>query len=353
MRCAVLLLLFVALVVADPQFDKFLAKYGKSYSGQEYLRRQKIYHSNIRRAERLNAINDVFGETMFSDLTEEEFKATYLLDPMPSAYYATSCLIEPDYLPNPMATPDSWDWTNEALTGKPHVVLPVKDQGSCGSCWAFSTVQAIEGQIGMLGLYDQIGDSLSPKYITDCSKGCTTEIYLKRNLTVCNDGCNGGWPWSAFDDLATVSSPTHIGGVPTETSYPYSAISISCKPTTGKTVSIGGYVCVTTSDMDYGVNEGVMADYLFAAGPLSITLNANYFNSYRGGIMNIASCTGGVLNHAVLLVGFGVENGTPYWRVKNSWGTSWGEAGYIRIYRGNGMCGINEGVSYPVTPIIA
>ncbi|KAH3744011.1 papain family cysteine protease [Pelomyxa schiedti] len=343
---AILVLLLVCVVVADQQFDRFLEKYGKQYEGAEYVHRMKIYRSNLRKAGHLNLENNVFGETKFSDLTDEEFRSQYLMPGAPSDYLAKSCLILPDYLPTPgpATRADEFDWSTN-----PNVVTAVKNQGSCGSCWAFSTAQAVEGQVGQMSGFAGWGtDSLSPAYVTACSKGCTSEIYEKRNTTVCNGGCNGGWPWTAFSDLSNSAIETYIKGLPMESALPYDIKDVATCPTSlALKYSITGYACLTQSTDTKAYDETTLLNYLTTVGPLSIALNANYFNAYTGGVMNIAKCTGEVLNHAVLLVGYGTDGTTPYWKVKNSWGADWGEKGYIRIYRGSDMCGIAEAISYP------
>jgi len=173
---------------------------------------------------------------------------------------------------------------------------------------------------------------------------------MKRNTSVCNGGCNGGWPWTAFDDLASKASPTHIGGIPYESTDPYNVQDeYTCKPTTGKTWSITGYSCVTQDTDTTAYDETKLMTILSTYGPLSIALNANYFSYYTGGVMDIAGCVGGALNHAVLMVGYGTDasSGKDFWKIKNSWGAAWGEAGYIRIVRNKDMCGLAEAISYP------
>jgi C1A family cysteine protease len=335
------LALFIAAAVAisieeaRPQFAEFVAKYHKSYKGVEYENRLKIFVENLEIAEQRNKQDTArHGVTMFSDLTQKEFAATHLMAPQPAAALAVACLRKGVYAVhhNYSAHPASWDWRNTA-----GVVSAVYDQGQCGSCWAFSTIQNLEG---IRGVANQAVPQLSAQYVVDCSKGCSSEMYNGANTTVCNGGCNGGWPWTAFNDIATNA----IGGVPDAASYPYRAVTQTCKGNGAGTtiVKISGYNCI---GLDQTNNEDEMADALYTDGPLSIALNADYFNSYTGGIMNPVYCPTAYLDHAVLLVGYGTENGQDYWIVKNSWGAAWGESGYCRMARGKGCCGINEAVS--------
>eukprot|EP00032_Breviata_anathema_P001509 JZ553036.1.p2 GENE.JZ553036.1~~JZ553036.1.p2 ORF type:complete len:204 (+),score=111.01 JZ553036.1:18-629(+) len=181
---------------------------------------------------------------------------------------------------------------------------------------------------------------LSPQWIVYCSKNCSSEMYNGKNITVCNQGCSGGWPWSAFQDIKRE-------GVPVWSDYPYTARAGTCKngPFTNK-AKIADFICVTRPD---GLSEEELAAALAKYGPLSIGVNANYFSSYKKGILDIANdrCQTHYVNHAVLLVGYGhddVEN-NDYWIIKNSWATTWGEEGYIRLVRGKNMCRITDAVS--------
>jgi len=128
----------------------------------------------------------------------------------------------------------------------------------------------------------------------------------------------------------------------TEAAYPYKAVQGACKynSTLGLTS--------TTTYTDVSSDETVIASVLAEVGPLAVAINASHLQFYTGGISDPTFCNPKGLDHGVLIVGYGTSsNGTPYWTVKNSWGTSWGEKGYFRIVRGKGKCGINTAVSYP------
>jgi cathepsin F len=358
----VLLLATVAtasLLPARLLFDRFVAEYGKHYANDAELRhRFEVFKANLKLAAARSAEDgSTHGITRFMDLTPEEFKTQILQAPLAPNHIAMNCLTKGVYKRSrPEITapsPDTWDWRTVQ-----NVVLPVRDQGSCGSCWAFSTVETLEGQNGIKKNQGMVGLPLSPQYIVDCSKGSSSEMYLGTNTTVQNGGCNGGWPWTAFDDLSSKDTISPLAGVPTDTDYPYKGITGTCKDITGKTITkVKQYNCVTARDKNYvSATTKDMKDALYNYGPLSIALNANPFQTYRNGILNPASCTTTALNHAVLLVGYGKDaaSGQQYWIIKNSWGASWGEQGYVRLAISNsdpmtqpyaGVCGVNEGVS--------
>merc|ERR1719263_1454268 len=220
--------------------------------------------------------------------------------------------------------PTEVDWSAKGA------VTPVKNQGQCGSCWSFSSTGSLEGawEIASGKLV-----SLSEQQLVDCSK--------KEG----NMGCNGGLMDNAFTYWKTA-------GVCTEESYPYTAkTGTTCKASScTKAIPEGGVVGFKDVDKD---DEKALMEAV-ATGPVSIAIQANKgaFQFYKGGVLS-TSC-GTSLDHGVLLVGYGTENGKTYWKVKNSWGEVWGEKGYILLEREHspdgkaGECGLMTQPSYPV-----
>jgi len=226
------------------------------------------------------------------------------------------------------SAPDSLDWTNTA-----GALSPVKDQAQCGSCWAFSATEGVES--GVFQTSGVASPVLSPQQIVSCDPN--------------DGGCNGGDLPTAFDYVESA------GGLDTEVAYPYTSLtgrSGHCS----KTLPAAPVVSVT--DYKYGVapceggacstqdEEGLKAA-LATYGPLSVCVNANTWNSYYGGILQ-GECSGSYnsLDHCVQLVGYDATASTPYWKVRNSWGTSWGEGGFIRLPMGINSCGIADEAMY-------
>ena len=217
--------------------------------------------------------------------------------------------------------PAAVDWTTQ------NAVTPVKNQGSCGSCWAFATTGAIEG---IVAIRNRTLLSLSEQQLVDCDKT--------------SSGCEGGWPDRAFAYVNTNN------GLCTEAAYPYTAQDGACRSNScveSPLTSITGYYDVPARNDDDALMRAV------AQQPVSVAVNANAaFQYYASGVFT-APCSGSI-NHAVLIVGYGItQTQVPYWKIKNSWGTAWGEAGYIRLLRndsingGAGLCGVNLYPSYP------
>ena len=214
--------------------------------------------------------------------------------------------------------PESFDWREKGA------VTPVKNQEQCGSCWAFSTTGDIEGSWFLSG--NQL-TSLSEQDLVDCDHNG-------------DQGCNGGLPSQAMQYVI------NAGGIESEKAYPYYASDQQCKynskvPTKKVAATISSYERVSQ-------DEDQMAAYLVKNGPLSIGINAQWMQFYNSGISNPKVCNPAGLDHGVLIVGYGVENSTKFWIIKNSWGEDWGEQGYYRIVRGVGKCGLNRMVVHSV-----
>ena len=205
-------------------------------------------------------------------------------------------------------------------------VTPVKNQGSCGSCWAFSTTGSMEG-----AHFIKTGTllSLSEQNLVDCSTK--------------NNGCHGG-------DMDLAFKYTESAALESEKNYPYKGekwFNKGCKYDSSK-----GEVKVT-SFHDVTANSSEALKAAIAKGPVSVAIEADKsaFRFYSTGIIKATAGCGTNLDHGVLAVGYGTENGTPYYKVKNSWGAGWGEEGYVRleIVDGNGTCGIQMAATQPQT----
>ena len=293
------------------QWKDFKITHRKAYSKIEELYRIKVFAKNLLLIEKYQAANPnaQFGVTKFSDLTPEEFKSMFLgLNKIPNTSENRNY-----YKPTITDIPASWDWKEKGA------VTSVKNQGSCGSCWAFSAIQNIEGQNF---LKSQNLTDLSEQQLIDCDK--------------VDHACLGGWTHRAFQWL------TDNGGVASAADYPYTAHHADCKfvPSMAA-VQVTGYHNISQ-------NETEIAQALVELGPLSIGVVADPWQFYWRGILGPWFCNGGI-NHGVLLVGYGngwgIISKADYWLVKNSWGGSWGEKGYIRLERGLGTCEMHKYVN--------
>lgn len=311
-------------LVNEVEWAGYKAKYNKSYAdAAEELHRQKAYLNNKEFVERhmREYAEGKHSFTVelnhFADLTLEEFNSGLYKGLLPSASVPQS----PEYLHK--FTGKVWgaqlDWRQYGA------VTPVKNQGACGSCWSFSTTGAIEGAwaLAQRGL-----NPLSEQQLVDCS-----HLFL-------NMGCNGGNQDFAFNYLLAT------GGIESETTYPYTAQDGKCHSNKQNFVAkIRGHHGVLVA------SESHLLDALASHGPIAVSIDASKqsFQLYKGGVYNEPSCSSLMLDHAVLAVGYGTnEYGQDYWIVKNSWGTTFGEQGYINMVRNNGnQCGIATRASYP------
>jgi len=264
------------------------------------------------------------GINPFADWTPEEFKAKML----GTFYNKTRTPSSGTFmrLPKNIQTPDLVDWRKEGA------VTDVKNQGQCGSCWAFSTTGSVEG--ANFRLTNKLV-SLSEQQLVDCSSKYD------------NHGCNGGLMDNAFEYIK------ENGGLDDEESYPYTAHQGKCHFDKAKvSATVSGFVDIPTGD------EDALKEALATAGPVSVAVDAteDKFMFYKDGVFVDKGCGNKMndLDHGVLAVGYGTEtadNGKTmdYWIVKNSWGNHWGESGYIRMARNlKNMCGISTAASYPL-----
>ncbi|XP_026808389.1 probable cysteine protease RD19C isoform X3 [Rhopalosiphum maidis] len=305
-------------------FENFITTHNKMYSSlEEKNRRFRIFAANMKRVQLLQKHEQgsaIYGATQFADLTKNEFKKKYLGLDLSLSSKNTLPSLPMAVIPQNTSIPNEFDWRDY------NAVTPVKNQGACGSCWAFSAIANIEGQYA---LKSKTLLSLSEQELVDCD-----------NL---DNGCGGGLMTQAFEAIE------NLGGLETESDYPYEghADRKGCQLKKGEVkVSISKAVNVSTDEED-------IAKFLVKHGPLSVGVNANAMQFYMGGVSHPihALCSSKSLDHGVAIVGYGVHRtkythkNLPYWLIKNSWGPGWGEKGYYLLYRGDGSCGVNQMVS--------
>lgn len=306
------------------EFFNFQDRFEKRYESLlELETRFEIFRTNLINILKHNSDqsqNFTLGVNQFTDLTPEEFKAQYINGRLGSRLGSFGCQT---FTSSGSGLPSSVDWRTKG------VVNPVRDQGQCGSCWAFATTANAESvwAISRGQLLD-----LSEEFLVDCASG----------LGYYNMGCNGGQPDSAFKYMIN-------NGQCLESTYPYKAGSTRTAGSCQKCSSAG----VTFSSChDVKPNDQVSLAAAVAKQPVVIAIEADtrYFQSYSGGILDSTSC-GTTLDHAVEIVGYGSQNGQDYWIVRNSWGPTWGESGYVRIKKSSstndiGVCGVAAEPSY-------
>ncbi|XP_076259749.1 cathepsin L-like [Rhynchophorus ferrugineus] len=299
------------------EFYAFKLKHGKTYKNQvEETKRFNIFKSNIEKIASHNARYEqglatyTLGINQFADMTAEEFSTMLGYQ---SANKPKLNITGTFKKPEGVEIPDSIDWREQ------NRVTAIKNQGSCGSCWAFSITGSTEGAYAR-----KTGNlvSLSEQQLIDC----TTDF---------NSGCAGGYLEKNFVYVTS-------DGLQSESSYPYEGVDNSCKYDASQVVTrVSSYVTIFYDEQELRNAVGTV-------GPVSVGINAGFLQLYSGGIFHEELCNPMHLNHAVLVVGYGSENGEEYWIVKNSWGTSWGEEGYFRFKFGVDECGINTDNVYPI-----
>jgi len=292
-------------------YAKWISQHHKKYSVDQFVDRFPVFRANLDFVVGHNQGNHSYTVAMnaFGDLTSAEFAQRNKYNNIQRDYLRSQNVVHDRVIRKPA---DSLDWRAKGA------VTPIKDQGQCGSCWAFSTTGSVEGayQIATGTLV-----SLSEQELVDCSSAQG------------NEGCNGGLMDWAFEYIIK-------SGICSEASYPYKAQDGTCKKV-ASVVKITGYKDVTTQ------NEAALMTAV-NLGPVSIAIEADQsaFQFYSGGVFDDASC-GTSLDHGVLVVGYNTAGTQDYWIVKNSWGTSWGAQGYIYMIRNKNECGLAMEPSYP------
>ncbi|XP_058545677.1 cathepsin W isoform X1 [Neofelis nebulosa] len=317
-------------------FTLFQSQYNRSYSNpEEYARRLDIFAHNLAQAQQLEE-EDLgtaeFGVTPFSDLTEEEFGRLYGHRRMDGEVPKVGREVGSEEWGE--SVPPTCDWRK--LDG---VISSVKKQESCSCCWAMAAAGNIEA---LWGIKYRQSVELSVQELLDCGR--------------CGDGCRGGFVWDAFITVLNNS------GLASEKDYPFQGQvkPHRCLAKKHKKVAwIQDFIMLPD-------NEQKIAWYLATQGPITVTINMKLLKLYKKGVIEATptSCDPFLVDHSVLLVGFGKSESVadrragaagaqpqsrrsiPFWILKNSWGTKWGEKGYFRLYRGNNTCGITK---YPLT----
>jgi len=295
------------------QFQSFVAKFDKQYASvEEFATRFENFRVFLQIADERNAENGrpVHGVTQFADLTQQEFRDLWLMKP---GYYKAP---NNPTVKTPTPPPNTiLDWRNNGT-----VITPVKNQAQCGSCWAFSATEAIESFNTLAGTYYG-GKTVDLSSEQSCS--CTYNY----------NGCNGGNPQNVYK-----AAVQDHGGEESDADYPYTVNCASCHVTTArKYADTNGYT---------NAARGSLQTVLEKNGPPSVCVAAESWNTYHGGVMT--SCPG-LSDHCVQAVGYNTDHNPPYWIVRNSWGVSWGEKGYIYLdMSGDGdTCRIQEDINYP------
>lgn len=301
------------------QFSNFQERFSKRYETlEETESRFNIFRSNLRNIILHNldhTQNFTMGINQFTDLTPQEFKDKYV-GGLRAEVGSYGCKT---FSSGASGAPSSIDWRQKGA------VTSVKDQGQCGSCWTFSATGAVEGAWAIAK--GQLVD-LAEQELVDCATG----------IAYGSHGCNGGQMEGAFKFIIE-------NGQCALSAYPYTAKDGSCQKCTA--------VAHISSCSDVKPNDQISLKAAVAQQPVAIAIEADtrYFQSYSSGVLTSSSC-GTNLDHGVLIVGYGTENGQDYWLVKNSWGTSWGMDGYVKIARSSstndaGICGIAMDPSFP------
>jgi len=303
-------------------FEQWKLAHGKTYTGEEHVHRFESFQNNYLFIVNWNADptqTSTVGLNEYADLNTVEFKALKsCLGGIKQSNTSTAPVHSDEDI---SAIPTSWNWNSQGA------VTPIKNQGQCGSCWAFSSTGSLEGLNFLQGPQKGTLLSFSEQQLVDCS------------ASYGNQGCNGGLMDNAF-------TYTAAKGIEQESVYPYTAVTGTCKYNAADITKVNtGHTDVAPSNQNALLTAA-------ANQPISVAIEADQsvFQLYTGGVITSKAC-GTSLDHGVLVVGWGTSGTQAYWIVKNSWGASWGLSGFVWIARstatGPGICGIASLPSFP------
>jgi len=303
------------------EWEDWKRQYQPKYvSGEEDRKRFLVFAQNKRTVLKLNKMHENepdgarFALNQFADLTPEEFAARYL-------HELPANVPRGPFLPPTKKTlkdyPKEKNWVEDGA------VTPVKNQGNCGSCWSFSVTGNMEGVYKVA--HGEL-PVLSEQQLVDCDHDCMQY----KGEKVCDSACDGGL-------MPNAMAYGIREGMTTEDKYPYKAKAGTCSYNSSQALyKFSDWRAVNGTDVD-------MIAALNDIGPLSVGVDATLWQFYFGGIFSVICGT--TLNHGVLLAGYGEHNGKEYWLIKNSWGDSWGENGYLRLIREKDKCGVDNFVN--------
>jgi cathepsin L len=309
----------------DKAWLSFKQDHSKAYlSKHEEASRRAVFEANLNFIQKHNREASLGKHAYtvrinkFSDLTDAEYKAilTGFSNTAAHKFTLNKKLATDRVVANNI--PDSVDWREKGI------VNPIKDQGiNCGSCWAFSAIASLESQYAK-----STGQlvSFSEQQLVDCSRDYD------------ENGCKGGSVDYAFQYIKDNR------GIDTEDCYSYEAVDKACRFNSSCLgTSISGFVRIPQGD------EQALTEAVASIGPISVCIDANHtgFQHYSDGIYGDDACSQINTDHCVAIVGYGSENGQDYFILRNSWGSDWGEQGYMRMVRGKNMCAIATDAVYP------
>jgi len=308
-----------------PAFVRFVHQFERRYTSiaevhERFDNFKDVLERNVEL--RRNSPSATFGINKFSDMSVEEFRRTHLMPAhMAKKIHNWRIGLKHKYTPPSPRTvrplTDDVDWCAKGMC------TAIKDQGQCGSCWAFSATESVESAAIAAGKFSK-DSALSPEQIVDCDTA--------------SSGCGGGDERGAIDYVA------NCGGLELDSDYPYTAGQSgqagSCE------FNPSSVAVKISSSIDVGDNdEDKLRQYLLNTGPASVAVDASAWQSYSGGVMTPDQC-GTQLDHAVQAVGIVTQDGQDAYKVRNSWGTGWGaDGGYIYLQTGGNTCGIASEVS--------